>query len=67
MKGMNIMIVFQESAFDLPKLSQSSLFIKFDEQSQLSQKMREAIANPEAYVKPETMKEMTPILRIMSG
>lgn len=58
------MIVFQESAFDLPKLSQSSLFIKFDEQSQLSQKMREAIANPEAYVKPETMKEIMALIRL---
>jgi hypothetical protein len=58
------MIVFQEAAYELPKLSQSSLYVKFDQQSQLTQKMREAISNPEAYVKPESMKEIMALIRL---
>ena len=58
------MIVFQEAAYELPKLSQSSLYVKFEEQSNLTQKMKDALADPEAYVKPESMKEIMALVRL---
>lgn len=58
-------IIFQEAAaYELPKLSQSSLYVKFDQQSQLTEKMKAAIQDPEAYVKPEAMKEIMALIRL---
>ena len=58
------MIVFQEAAYELPKLSQSSLYVKFDQQSNLTQTVKDATSNTEAYVKPETMKEIMALIRL---
>lgn len=59
------MIIFQEAAgIQLPKLSQSSLYEKFDRQSQISQRVRDTIANKEAYVKPANMKDIMALIRL---
>ena len=59
------MIVFQEAAVhQLPQLSQSSLFIKFNEQSQLFQKVKDTLMNKESYVNPEEMKEIMALIRL---
>ena len=46
-------IIFQEAAVNLPRLSQSSLYIKFEEQNHITEAVKETIANTEYYVKPE--------------
>lgn len=59
------MIIFQEAAMvQLPQLSQSSLFIKFDEQNQLRQKLKEALSNREYYVNPEDVREIMDLIKL---
>ena len=53
-----------ESATDLPKLSQTSLFIQFNEQSQIGQKIKETISDKEFYVQPAALKEITSLIRL---
>jgi hypothetical protein len=57
------MIIFQEAA-QLPQLSQSSLFVKFNEQSNLGQIAREAAMNKANYMTPETMKEIMSLIKL---
>jgi len=57
-------IIFQEAAVNLPRLSQSSLYNKFDQQSKITQIWREAIANKENYVTPDTLKEIMSLIRL---
>ena len=57
-------IIFQEAAVNLPRLSQSSLFIKFEEQNHISQAVRKAISDTQYYVKPEEMKEIMSMIRL---
>lgn len=57
-------IIFQEAAVQLPRLSQSSLYVKFDQQSNLTQTVREAISNKGNYVTPETLKEIMSLIRL---
>jgi len=54
----------QEAAVDLPRLSQSSLFQKFDKQSNLYANVRAEISNPEARVKPSEMKDIMALIRL---
>ena len=53
-----------ESATDLPKLSQTSLFMQFNEQSQIGQKIKETISDKEFYVQPDALKEITSLIRL---
>lgn len=57
-------IIFQEAAVNLPRLSQSSLYQKFEEQNHITQAVKETIANKEYYVKPEEMKEIMSMIRL---
>ena len=57
-------IIFQEAVTPLPKLSQSSLFAKFNEQSNLGQIVRSAISDKSNYVTPETLKEITSLIKL---
>lgn len=57
------MIIFQEAA-QLPPLSQSSLFDKFNQQSNLGQIAREAAMNKSNYVSPDTLKEITSLIKL---
>lgn len=57
-------IIFQEAAVNLPRLSQSSLYQKFEDQNHITQAVKETIANTEYYVKPEEMKEIMSMIRL---
>lgn len=57
-------IIFQEAAVTLPRLSQSSLYQKFDQQSHITQTIREAIEDKTNYVTPESMKEIMSLIRL---
>lgn len=56
-------IIFQEAA-QLPRLSQTSLFNKFNEQSQIGQVVKETLADKTKYVSPDTMKEIMSLIRL---
>jgi len=57
-------IIFQEAAMNLPRLSQSSLYAKFDQQSHITQIWREAISDKSMYVSPDAMKEIMSLIRL---
>lgn len=57
-------IIFQEAAVQLPRLSQTSLFAKFNEQSNIAQIVREAITDKTQYVSPDSMKEIMSLIRL---
>ena len=57
-------IIFQEAAVQLPRLSQTSLFAKFNEQSNIAQVVREAISDKTNYVSPDSMKEIMSLIRL---
>lgn len=57
-------IIFQEAAVQLPRLSQTSLFAKFNEQSNITQVVREAISDKTNYVSPDSMKEIMSLIRL---
>lgn len=57
-------IIFQEAAVQLPRLSQTSLFAKFNEQSNIVQVVREAISDKTNYVSPDSMKEIMSLIRL---
>ena len=61
---MNMAIIFQEAAVQLPRLSQTSLFIKFNEQSNIGQVVKEAMADKTYYVSTDTMKEIMSLIRL---
>lgn len=59
------MIVFQEAAgIELPPLTQSYLFTQFNNQSQLFDKVKEALMDKEHYVSPADMKEIMALIRL---
>ena len=57
---------YQESSdgFAVPKLSQSSLFIRFNEQNNVVPTVQEAIRNRDIYVDPESMKDVLSLMRL---
>lgn len=55
---------FQEATAQLPRLTQTSLFAKFDEQDGLAQKIRDAVSNKNTYVQPNDMKEIMALIRL---
>jgi hypothetical protein len=57
-------IIFQEAAVNLPRLSQSSLYNKFEEQNHITEAWKETISKKEYYVKPEEMKEIMSMIRL---
>lgn len=56
-------IIFQEAA-QLPQLSHTSLFDKFNKQSNLGQIAREAAMDKSNYMTPETMKEIMSLIKL---
>ncbi len=57
-------IIFQEAAVQLPLLSQSSLFVKFNQQSNLGQVAKEATLDKEHYVSPDSLKEIISLIKL---
>lgn len=55
---------FQEAVTSLPKLTQTPLFIKFNENTQVVEKIREAVRNQETRVKPEELKDIMALIRL---
>lgn len=56
--------LYQEAAVKLPQLSESSLYIKFDQQNQLTDKVKATLMNRSLYVKPEDMQEIMALIRL---
>lgn len=57
--------IFQEAVTaSLPNLMQTSLYIKFDQQNQLTQKVKEAIGDKEHYVSADQLKEIMSLIRL---
>ena len=58
------MIIFQEAASTLPRLTQTPLFIQFDKQTGLSGIVREAVSDKEIRVNPNDMKDVMALMRL---
>lgn len=55
--------IMQEAV--LPKLSQSSLYVKYDQTSGITQSLREELANSQAFIqKPDDMKEIVALMQL---
>lgn len=57
--------IFQEAATTvLPNLMQTSLYVKFDQMNQLTQKVKDTLADKEHYVSPDQLKEIMSLIRL---